>query len=114
MAHNPQDIPPEVVERMARLCRSMGEQSEYSGPSKNNPDYNEARAIAALLPEPVDPALRQAREFVARACEWFDEKPGDIPDLIRRGDWDTGAARGLVFDLYEALRSPTTKAAGRG
>jgi hypothetical protein len=52
------EIGPEVVERMVALVR-------HAAVSASGHTKEEARAIAALLPEPVDPDLVEARKLVA-------------------------------------------------
>lgn len=59
---NPQDIPPEVVERMIGFVRNVSEMTTSA-----MDDLEEARAIAALLPEPVDPDLLEAKAIVKEA-----------------------------------------------
>ena len=49
------EIAPEIVERCVALVRGLADGSIVAA------GYPEARAIVALLPEPVDPDLIEAR-----------------------------------------------------
>lgn len=58
------DIPDEVVARMVALVREM---ADRDSPTYYYDLFMRARDIAALLPEPVDPDLIEARKIV-KAC----------------------------------------------
>jgi hypothetical protein len=65
----PSEVGPEVTERMIALVRSMAR--EEAGWV----NFDEARAIVALLPEPVDADLLEVRRIVADA----------LPEKLRAG-----------------------------
>jgi hypothetical protein len=56
------EIPAELVERMVALVRQIA----GPWPLIDHVQRHEARAIAALLPEPVDPDLIEAREIALK------------------------------------------------
>lgn len=59
------DIPQELVERMVALVRELaGRPGGLMAWHSDTPAKVEAVAIASLLPEPVDPDLIEAREFL--------------------------------------------------
>jgi hypothetical protein len=99
------ELPVELVERMVALVRGL---SDPQIDARYNLGVAEARAIAALLPEPVDPLLVMAREYVARSCEWFSDEPEQIAANIRSGKWD--GANSLVADMYAALKKAPSHA----
>jgi len=51
----PQDIPQELVERMVALTRWLSEWGNYT--------KDEASAIVALLPKPIDPDLERVHQI---------------------------------------------------
>lgn len=61
---------PEAVERMMAHFRAVV--AKYAHVKDDggamNPELEEARAIVAMLPEPVDPDLIEAREIAASEC----------------------------------------------
>jgi len=79
-------VPAELVERMEKLVREVAVRWSLNTISKITA---EARAIVALLPEPVDPDLLLAREIVAKeferqtGCDW-----SEIGDRFRAGEHD--------------------------
>jgi hypothetical protein len=76
------DTKPDVTARMEALVRRMA--SETHG--RRGSDYDEARAIVALLPELVDPDLIEARRLVA---EKFDGGTKSLNgDAVRAGARD--------------------------
>lgn len=89
------DISPELVERMVKLVRSI----DARDPSKEWAFFNEADAIAALLPKQVDPDMDLAREIAWRRFSYapqnkdayFTGKNDDYPGVraalegIRKG-----------------------------
>ncbi len=95
------DIPQELVERMVEFVRMCADSSYM----KCSAIKEEAESIAALLPEPVDPDMVEARELIARACAWFNEDPAEMVKNIRAGLWDyPDVAQGLVADTYAAIK----------
>lgn len=82
------DINEATVHRMAKLVRQIekGFLMAYvndSGISEYDA-VNEARAIVALLPEPVDPDLLEARELYVVA----NNLGGDDATFVRKGQMD--------------------------
>jgi hypothetical protein len=57
------EIAPEVVERAIALVRDMSAVKGILTEDGINEDYAEARALVALLPEPVDADLIEARKI---------------------------------------------------
>jgi hypothetical protein len=78
------DISPEVVERCVTLVRLLVAYEAVDDIEK--PLADEARAIVALLPEPVDPDLIEAR----RMAEALGQ--GGTREQWFSGKWDTGPA----------------------
>lgn len=58
-------VPAELVERMVALVRGMAIRSTPASREIDAAENKEACAIAALLPEPVDPDLVLARQIAA-------------------------------------------------
>lgn len=58
-------VPAELVERMVALVRGIRGSGSLCYAKEVEHLYDEASAIAALLPEPVDPDLIEARKIVA-------------------------------------------------
>lgn len=108
------EVGPEVVERMIALVRAV---SGHGGTMVN---LSEARAIVALLPEPVDADLLEARE---RAIALLSKTavsngiPDQHPAIIRiregRGDHNS-----FVVDILAAIKRgrelATTDSRGEG
>lgn len=89
------EIGPEVVERMVAFVR-LCDTPEYR---KCSAIEDEARAIAALLPELADPDLVEARRNAAIECV---ERENDIgADLCLKGEWD---AEPLVVASVRAIK----------
>jgi hypothetical protein len=66
-----------LVERCMQLARDVANAPYFpgSGWAKVEPDiYDQARAIAAELPKPVDPDLLEARQIASDASNKFDRK----------------------------------------
>ncbi len=64
------DIPDALVERMVALVHLMANRSTPTTRENDADENYEARAIAALLPKPIDPDLITAREIAVRV--WRD------------------------------------------
>jgi hypothetical protein len=101
------EIGPELVERMVALVRSMLQQEAEHADAPTRfcyANHTEARAIAALLPEPVDPDLIEAREAV---CRSHHDKHPESPwhqgqaELVRSGSNDRMLD---VLAAYEAIK----------
>jgi len=89
------EISQEVIERMVALVRKMEPEGSHSGSyTLRREDYVEAHAIAALLPEPVDPDLIEARELAFPGAEEFT-------DEIAAGKWDTHP---VVLNVFRAIK----------
>lgn len=94
------DLSPETVERMVALVRRMaGYAGVYPKGEAAHEFVSEASAIAADLPEPVDPDLVEAREIM--------EARYYINDPEWQGDLDTTRAfkllkRGRALERGEA------------
>ncbi len=82
-APSPSEVGPEVVERMIALVRGMASNDDP------HPHYDEARAIVALLPEPVDADLIEAREVAAAVFDNGGSHPS-IASGLRAGKRDGG------------------------
>lgn len=78
-----EQISPEVVERMASIVREVSTWT-WIGQSSAKATYAEARAIAALLPKPVDPDLIEARAIAA--AHHHDNPPCERAGYIGRGE----------------------------
>jgi hypothetical protein len=63
------DIPDEVVERMVALVKDA---AGTAGIAPVSAVEAEARAIMALLPQPIDPLLLRAREIAAQEFETIE------------------------------------------
>ena len=73
------DTKPDVTARMEALVREVDEHGPHAFITKYMAE--EARAIVALLPEPVDPDLIEAREIVAGLARPYRSE-------IINGEWD--------------------------
>lgn len=103
-----------TVERMVALVREIAEFGRAAIDAGGI--ITEARAIAALLPPPVDPDLVTAREIAAEiSAYWFRQLGHSKEDqrfvLLRylSGDWDEGEDYGIetgrsVGKIHSALR----------
>ena len=97
------DIEQATVERMVALVRKVERSVAHLGISA--PEWaDEARAIAALLPAPVDPDLETARDIVSASLFDFG---GSVPlqrgQAIRSGlGDDTPAVRVALAALRKA------------
>lgn len=89
------EVAPEVVERMVALVRQIGSMT----PRTTAQDYwfPEAAAIVALLPEPVDPDLIEARKLAFDFAGTMGPKPPGILD----GEMDDSEA---LLALYAAIK----------
>lgn len=74
------EIAPETVERMVALVRGL---SDPQIDARYNLGVSDARAIAALLPEPVDPDLVEARQIAADAIFPTPAPNGATEDQVR-------------------------------
>lgn len=66
------EIEPETVDRMVALIRRVAAELDHYHGYAANAMQMEGRAIVALLPEPVDPDLIEARKIVASLCYRVD------------------------------------------
>jgi len=81
------EISQEVVERMVSLVRKMEPEGSHSRSyTLRREDYVEAHAIAALLPEPVDPDLIEARRIALKNAK--DRGYFHTPACYLAGDHD--------------------------
>lgn len=71
-----EDISQELAQRMAVLLRSQVER--HAGEADVAPALNEARAIVAELPEPVDPDVLEARRLVECTVHWSPQTDRDL------------------------------------
>lgn len=96
-------VSPELEARMIALVREAAKQNGYGWDGKQR---EEAQAIVAELPEPIDPDLLQAREIAAQYAERAASERGresNWPDRIRSGKVD-GCAEGGVGLALDAIR----------
>jgi len=98
------DTKPDVTTRMEALVRGLaeGHRGSWTWAAEK---IDEARAIVALLPEPVDPDLIEAREIVAKCCKWFSNAADQrlmVPSILD-GSWDEAKA-GLVQATLAAIK----------
>lgn len=102
----------EMLDRMEALLRRMAALSKRT-PLPGQPieflmsqadrDYEEAAAIVAMLPEPVDPDIQLSREIAAEAAE----KTGCGPDYCQYmcdGAYDDNITRIAAFDALKRGR----------
>ncbi len=97
------DISPELVDKMVTLVRTMAACGEpltdhFIKGSGAYFAYRDAKAIAALLPEPVDPDLIEARELAIKHCTNVGTTGEGIDEYaVREGRYDQGyAVRGML------------------
>lgn len=81
------DISPEVVERMVALVRDVADGEPVYRNELAATWEVEARAIAALLPEPIDPDLIEARKIGAEIAR---RSGNDIQQILRPDCWESG------------------------
>jgi len=74
IAPSPSEVGPEVMERMIALVRGM------DGNDDPHPHYDEARAIVALLPEPVDADEAEVQFILHR---WEENELETTEDAVR-------------------------------
>jgi len=102
----PPPIPPEVVERMVAFVRAC----DHISLPTDGWQFTEARAIVALLPEPVDPDLVEARELAAVASEKLSHP---WAPKIRAGEKDDAPQAGVSLALAAIRRGRALAAAER-
>ena len=86
----PEQISPELVERCVALVRKMGGETHVSAHTHGSlvaDSYDEAAAIVAELPKPVDPDLVEARELFIEHEGGIDADK-DIVSDVRQGAAD--------------------------
>lgn len=98
------EVSQELVERMVALVRSMSplfmqvKSSLYA--DRDIAFFQEAVQIDALLPEPVDPDWKVAREvFIERHCAEIVRSDERVE--IRQGHWDD---RPLLQTVFTAIK----------
>lgn len=74
------DISPEVVEKLVAFVRNLASSSSAS------PIFRQAADLVALLPEPVDPDLIEARKLAGALNQ------GGSTEQWLSGKWDDGPA----------------------
>ncbi len=90
----------EIAKRMEALVRALAE-SRY-GISL----ADEARAIVALLPEPVDADLVEARSIIADAFRDYSGDEGDdSARMVEEGKMDDGGSVKRIVDYARRLRA---------
>lgn len=95
-------ISPDLTARMEALVRKLATWT-WVAHTNADKDYAEARAIVALLPEPVDPDLIEARRLVA---EKFDGGTKSLAgDAVRAGARDHAHDVQLAYDCIKRGRA---------
>jgi hypothetical protein len=84
---------PDVTARMEALVRRMAGEPGRQLIAASDGDYAEARAIVALLPEPVDPDLIEARKL---AAVWSESQDVSHSHYLDGHMDDSAEVRGMV------------------
>ncbi|RYG90141.1 MAG: hypothetical protein EON59_00745 [Alphaproteobacteria bacterium] len=83
MSASVEQIPAEVVERMVALVRRLARGPNERGRFFVQNVEDEARELIALLPEPVDPDLLEARELFIALEGGVDADRDVIRDILQ-------------------------------
>src|SRR4051812_11451177 len=99
----------EMLDRMEILLRRMAEETKRGYARRgatlicDDPNYTEASAIVAMLPDPLDPDIQLSREIAAEAAE----KTGCSADYCQYmcdGAYDDNITRIAAFDALKRGR----------
>lgn len=90
----------ELVERMITCVRGLAAHWETADPIDIDRRIEEARAIVAELPAPVDPDLIEAREVV---CGYHHDKHPESPWHVEQAAAVRAGVRDSMLDVQAAL-----------